>query len=139
MRRMRKRKSYLSILPPKEKLKRPFRHKMARVRPKYGESNWARLLLQRHCEDPATRAGKLFRRRFRVPFPVFADILKITKEKKWFKEFDGIGRPACPIELKIFGVLRILGRGMCFDGISELTNIDELYNIKLLPDLLHSF
>ena len=62
---------------------------MARVKPKYGESNWAKLLLQRHCEDPATRAGKLFRRRFRVPFPVFADILKITKEKKWFKEFDG--------------------------------------------------
>ena len=43
----------------------------------------------------------------------------------WYKETDGIGRPSAPLELKTLGVRRVLGRGICFDGIAELTNFSE--------------
>ena len=38
---------------------------------------------------------------------------------------DGFGRRAAPVELKTFGVLRILGRGWCMDDVSECTGISE--------------
>lgn len=34
---------------------------------------------------------------------------------------DCCGRAGVPLELKLLGVLRLLGRGTCFDGIEELT------------------
>jgi hypothetical protein len=36
---------------------------------------------------------------------------------------DCIGRGGAPVELKVLGVLRILGRATCFDGITELSGI----------------
>ena len=36
---------------------------------------------------------------------------------------DAAGNPAAPLELKILAVLRVLGRGYCFDGLEELTCI----------------
>ena len=135
-RRMR-RKRHLLLLAIQQKVKKrlPFRRRKCGARPSYLASNWAQMLLQRQCEDPSSKAGKLFRRRFRVPYPIFANIVTITREKAWFREHDGIGRPSCPLELKILGVLRILGRGMCFDGISELTNIGE----EAIRVFFHSF
>ena len=108
-----------------EKAKRPFRRRLYRRRPNYSDSNWAFLLAAGKCKNPLTREGKLFRRRFRVSYPIYEEIVRIVRDRKWFNEFDGIGQPSAPLELKILGVLRILGRGMCFDGISELTNIGE--------------
>jgi Na+-translocating ferredoxin:NAD+ oxidoreductase RnfE subunit len=34
--------------------------------------------------------------------------------------FEGV-----PLELQVLGVLRVLGRGTCFDGIAELTGASE--------------
>ena len=63
--------------------------------------------------------GMLFRRRFRVPYPMFEELVKMTRENNWFTEgCDCTGRPSAPLELKV--VLRILGRGYCFDGVEEL-------------------
>ena len=68
----------------------------------------------------------MFRRRFRVPYVVFDRIVSLVRERNLFREnCDAIGRPAHPLEVKILGVLRILGRGVCYDDISELTNISE--------------
>jgi len=39
------------------------------------------------------------------------------------KERDALGQPVVPLELLVLGVLRVLGRGMCFDGIYELNGI----------------
>jgi len=36
---------------------------------------------------------------------------------------DCVGRGGAPVELKVLGVLRILGRATCFDGITELSGI----------------
>ena len=52
---------------------------------------------------------------------MFLELVNITRENKWFSEGpDCTDRPSAPIELKILAVLRILGRGYCFEGVEEL-------------------
>lgn len=94
-------------------------------RPDYSSSVWARMLLSDRIKDPSDRkGGKLFRRRFRVPYPLFLDVVKLTRDSGLFLEgCDCTGRAAAPLELKVLSVLRVLGRGYCFDGVEELTLI----------------
>ena len=70
-----------------------------------------------------------------MPYQIFQQVVSLTREKMWYKETDGIGRPSAPLELKILGVLWVLGRGMRFDGIAELTNISE----EAIRVYFHSF
>ena len=102
------------------------------IRPTYRDSTWGRMLLNPRIQDPVDRkGGRLFRKRFRVPFPMFEKILNIVREKAWFSERpDASGRIGAPLELKILGVLRVLGRGYCFDGIEELCFISAEVNRK---------
>jgi Plant transposon protein len=77
-----------------------------------------------------SREGKLFRRRFRVPWAVFIDLLQKCKEKKLFgehslKRFDCCGSSICPYAIKLLGVLRILGRNWCCDDVAEATGMGE--------------
>ncbi len=88
----------------------------------YSNSQWWRLIHHPLVGDITSTYGKQFRRRFRVPYPLFLDLLVKAKELG-FKD-----RPCSaaniygiPLELQILGVLRVLGRGTCFDGIEELT------------------
>ena len=94
-------------------------------RPNYMESTWGRMLRSDRINDPTDRkGGKLFRRRFRVPYPIYLQLVDITRASGVFKETpDAAGNPAAPLELKILSVLRVLGRGYCFDGVEELTCI----------------
>ena len=77
-----------------------------------------------------SRDGKLFRRRFRVPWAVFIDLLQKCKEKKLFgenslMEFDCCGSRICPFAIKLLGVLRILGRNWCCDDVAEASGMGE--------------
>jgi hypothetical protein len=64
-----------------------------------------------------------------VPFPLFERLTEMTRVNAWFsEEKDCAGRRAAPLELKILGVLRVLGRGYCFDGIDELNFISAESN-----------
>lgn len=83
------------------------------------------MLVNPRIQDPDDRkGGKLFRRRFRVPYPLFEDLVVTTREFKIFLEGpDCRGVMAAPLELKILAVLQVLGRGYCFDGVEELTMI----------------
>ena len=110
-------------------------------RPNYMESTWGRMLQSNRINDPTDRkGGKLFRRRFRVPYPIFLQIVDSTKASGLFTENqDCAGNPAAPLELKILAVLRVLGRGYCFDGVEELTCVSAevwhpaLYEHSVLP------
>lgn len=96
-------------------------------------STWSRILIDPSYRDPIHYNGKTFRRRFRVPFVIFEKILSLCESAKSFEdetkllfakaEIDCCGQETVPISLLILGCLRILGRGMCMDGINELTNI----------------
>ena len=105
--------------------KRIYRQRKYEERPDYMSSVWGRMLLNDRVKDPSDRkGGKLFRRRFRVPFPLFEELVQTTRDSKLFVEGnDCTGKAAAPLELKILAVLRVLGRGYCFDGVEELTLI----------------
>ena len=60
------------------------------------------------CID--SRDGKLFRRRFRVPWKVYCDLVTKCREKLVFgpnscDDFTITGNTVCPIEIKLLGVL----------------------------------
>ena len=92
----------------------------------YKQCGWWKMLGRATSADPLHRDGKLFRRRFRVPFPMFGKLLLLVKA--WFPEkrsTDVAGNPRVPKELLLLGVLRVLGRGVCFDEVAEATGMSE--------------
>jgi hypothetical protein len=86
---------------------------------------WLRALRNERVNDPKTREGKEFRRKFRVPFPVFEKIVTMCREtdEPEFNVSDRLigGKPSIPLELKILSVLRILAGGLTFKDGAELT------------------
>ena len=95
---------------------------------------WGRMLSEQRLQlqDPNSAESLTFRLRFRVPFPLFLSLVDWTSE--WFHWSPAnptgiranIGRSGIqkhPTELKVLGVLRMLGRGTCLDGIQELSGI----------------
>ena len=107
-----------------------FRHRKWEGRPPYEMSCWGRMLVSPRTKDPVDRKGGiLFRTRFRVPFLLFERIVEMTRANEWFSEgYDCAGQKSAPLELKILGILRVLGRGYCFDGIEELSYISAEVN-----------
>lgn len=107
-----------------------FRQRLWEGRPPYHLSPWGMMLVHPRTKIPNDRkGGKLFRKRFRVPFPLFERLVEMTRMNNWFKEGkDCCGQTAAPLELKMLGVLRVLGRGYCFDGIEELNFISAESN-----------
>ena len=75
---------------------------------------------------PESGVSKKFRLRFRVPYPVFVDLLEKTRDLGFEYQPVNCARTAgVPLQLKLLGVLRVLGRGTCFDGIEEVTFASE--------------
>ena len=65
---------------------------------------------------PGSTASNLFRRCFRLPFLLFEMV--INDVYIWQNDvaaYDITGRQEISLELKVLGVLRILGRTSCFD------------------------
>ena len=78
--------------------------------------------------DPSSDEAIIFRRRFRISFGLFEHILGWVRS--WVAETrkrdkDICGRDVVPLHLLLLGVLRMLGRGTCTDGITELSDISE--------------
>ena len=95
-------------------------------------TQWGQMLCEYFTTPPGpdTRKGKLFRRRFRLPYPVFFKLMGMCREKQLFgpgscNETDITGRKICPFPIKLLGVLRILGRGWTFDDVAEATGMGE--------------
>lgn len=88
----------------------------------YFDSPWFKLISNPATSDPSTVQGKTFRKRFRVPFFLFLELLVMAR-RLGFKNvpINCAGCKGLPLELQVLGVLRVLGRGTCFDGIEELT------------------
>ena len=105
----------------------------------YDDSTWGRMLRneRERLLDSNSEEAKTFRLRFRVPFKMFEILLDWTTD--WLqgreKESDCTGRARVPVSLKLLGVLRILGRGTCLDGIKELADMSETTMWKFF----HSF
>jgi hypothetical protein len=84
-------------------------------------------MLQEQAEmlkDPNSTQGKVFRRRFRVPYPLFLLYVEWATAELGSKP-PIAGRPPVPMTLKVLGVLRILGTGCSTDAVLELSGISE--------------
>ena len=81
----------------------PKRSRRVFPRKDYNNSEWAVLLKCEDLGDPATKAAKSFRRRFRIPYPFFLELVELVKRKKLFSttEKDAVGRQCVPTELKV--------------------------------------
>ncbi len=88
----------------------------------YWQSNWGQMLKEPSLSIPTSKAARLFRRRFRVPYLLFKDVLVPQCKQA------GIGSAksyAVPIELRILIVLRILGKDGVYDDCSNETFAGE--------------
>ena len=130
-------KPWNDVKPIEVKRRRTFAQRKFQGRPPYEKSTWGLILSNPRSQDPTDRkGGQLFRRRFRIPFPVFQEIVKMTREQQRCSEGeDAVGIKAAPLELKILAVLRVLGRGYCFDGVEELCYISA----EILRVFFHKF
>jgi len=81
------------------------------------ETAWGRQLQDENLTDEMSYEAKLFRRRFRLPYIEFQELLEHCKEQNIF----GPSRKI-PVEFKVLMGLRILGRGSCLDAVQEVTN-----------------
>ena len=80
---------------------------------------WGQLIENPESANPKSALGKKFRRRFRMPFPLFLHLVDLCEEHNiFFMRY----RSRIPIEAKVLACLRILGRGSCADDISELSS-----------------
>jgi hypothetical protein len=84
----------------------------------FWDSTWGLLISDPSVNDPTSVLGKRFRRRFRVPFPVFNDILLPLAKKHRF--FHKTRQSRIPLAAKVLAALRVLGRDSCADSIAEL-------------------
>jgi hypothetical protein len=74
-------------------------------------------------QDPETRDGKYFRRRFRMPYQLYQVLIEVILNEKWFPKYSdsGEGPMDCTknrgasLQVKVLSVLRVLGRGVTFD------------------------
>lgn len=80
---------------------------------------------------------RLFRRRFRLPFPVFKYLVQICEEKNVFRVL--YHECKIPIELKIMACLRILGRDLVADDISAFSGIAESTVYSIFKDFVKNF
>ena len=77
--------------------------------PNLWESGWGILFLSQAIKNPDSWEAKVFRKRFRLPFPLFERFVAECKQAIF----------------KVLIGLRILGRDSCADDISEFLNIGE--------------
>jgi hypothetical protein len=103
----------------------------------YTSTTWGNLIKDPNVNDPTHRKGKVFRRRFRVPFPLFNWLLVKCEEHNLFglKTNSSKSHPRIPLEIKLLCCLRLLGRGECADTIAELSEIGE----STVNHLIHTF
>jgi hypothetical protein len=90
--------------------------------PNLWETGWGRLLLSDAIKDPDSYEAKIFRKRFRLPYPLFQRFVAECKQANIFEE---INITKIAVEFKVLIGLRILGRDNCADDVSEFLNIGD--------------
>ena len=86
------------------------------------DSKWGKDISHPHIRNPKCKQGKEFRRKFRVPFPVFEKVLVPECERLNVFEVVDKSRVRVPTEIKVLTCLRILSRGTYSDDISDMTD-----------------
>ncbi len=107
----------------------PYTVREPQTKKNYPITDWSKLFrkLELDFGDPdndLSRAGHLFRRRFRLPFSEFYKQYQQVIEEEWFGE-EKLSKRIAPIYMKMMGVYRLLGRNLVYDDITEISTIEE--------------
>lgn len=94
------------------------RRKKSSPKADFWQTLWGQTLTHPNVNNPKSREGKQFRRRFRLPYPLFRYLVTLCKD---LNIFDSVYCSSIPVEAKVLGCLRILGRDACADGVNEIT------------------
>jgi hypothetical protein len=101
----------------------------------YAETKWGRWLADPKMNDPHSKLSKLFLLRFCVPYMLFKHFLVPRCVELEFFEMEHQGKARCPIEIKIMACLRLLGRGLTYDDVFEMSEIP----LSSIARFLHEF
>jgi hypothetical protein len=85
----------------------------------FEDSYWFQMISNPLVADPKSREGRKFRRRFRLPFPLFQQLVKICED---FDIFECKYATKISVTARVLLCLRILGRDTCTDDIEELSS-----------------
>jgi hypothetical protein len=94
--------------------------------------------------NPESIDGRYFRRRFRIPYEMFKALIKTMLDDNWFPgDFEADGKGRCcsvgirgaSLQVKVLSVLRVLGRGICFDELYDGSGLSE----SVLSTFYHRF
>ena len=109
---------------------------------------WQRMLDKAEAVDGASAPdsidGRYFRRRFRIPYEMFKALIKTMLDDNWFPgDFEADGKGRCcsvgirgaSLQVKVLSVLRVLGRGICFDELYDGSGLSE----SVLSTFYHRF
>jgi hypothetical protein len=104
----------------------------------FNETPWGRDLRNDKIQDPLSPIGKRFRRRFRLPYPLFLSLWSFCEENNIFGEQLKY-RVAIPVEIKLLCCLRLLGRGECLDTIVECSGVRQTHLNRIFKTFLRNF
>ena len=113
------------------------RKRKSRSHPAYENSVWGQMLRDPELQLPGSRVARLFRRRFRVPYAVFKEILVPQCVAK--NVFEYRGTSGVPIEIKIMIALRILGRDGVADDCTELSFVGESTCLEIFKKFVSNY
>jgi Plant transposon protein len=91
-------------------------------------SEWYRRYVSEVNQPKNKKHLDRFRRRFRMPYSSFVELVKEARDEDWFPTYEkcnALGQKGVPLEIFVLGSLRYLGRGWTFDDISESTGVSE--------------
>jgi hypothetical protein len=137
-----------SVSTSDHKAAKPKQTRRRRVLEPKQNAPWQRMLDRAEAVDGASAPdsidGRYFRRRFRIPFAMFKALIKTILDDAWFPgdfEADGQGKLCCvgirgaSLHVKVLSVLRVLGRGVCFDELYDGSGLSD----SVLSTFYHRF
>jgi hypothetical protein len=121
-------------LEPEQDEPRPKRARISYPRTDKWESTWGKVLTHirsaRAAGRPDAHAEDKFKSRFRLPFDLFEQILSEIRGRDGYVASNDLdshlpkcGRASIPVDIMFMAVLRIAGRGWCFDDVEEASGI----------------
>jgi hypothetical protein len=112
--------------------KRPRKKRVDLDRADFARAHWQLMVTSGAYKLATTKAGRNFRRKFRVPPALFDFIVETALHRRWFPEYDSdgsghdaFGRPIASLHVKILVVFRLLGTGCEFAAVYEGSLVDE--------------
>jgi hypothetical protein len=99
---------------------------------------WGLMLKQlANISDINSFEHRKFRRRFRVPFSMFLEIVKECEEGNVFGVT--VRKNKIAIDFKVLASLKILGRDLCCDEIDERLNISESHTLFFFKQFVNNY